>query len=99
MARAVKAVRDKKMGLLKASKMFNVPRATLKETGMMLVSTVSEMWTYVLRIGEEINGCATSNIPNGVTRRVQVDMKTALSSSALNFSENYRDLHVIYFIF
>jgi hypothetical protein len=31
MVRAVKAVRDKEMGLLKASKMFNVPRATLKD--------------------------------------------------------------------
>jgi hypothetical protein len=29
--RAVKAVRGKEMGLLKASKMFSVPRATLKD--------------------------------------------------------------------
>jgi hypothetical protein len=42
MLRAVKAVRDKKkMGLLKASKVFSVPTATLKETGIILVSTVS----------------------------------------------------------
>jgi transposase len=30
MVRTVKAVRGKEMGLLKASKMFSVPRATLK---------------------------------------------------------------------
>jgi hypothetical protein len=41
MMRAVKAVRDKKMGLLKTLKTFNVRRATLKETGMILVSTAS----------------------------------------------------------
>jgi hypothetical protein len=31
MVRAIKAVRGKEMGLLKASKMFSVPRATLKD--------------------------------------------------------------------
>jgi hypothetical protein len=31
MVRAVKAVRGKEMGLLKASKMFSVPRATLED--------------------------------------------------------------------
>jgi hypothetical protein len=29
--RAVKVIIDKEMGLLKASRMFNVPRATLKQ--------------------------------------------------------------------
>jgi hypothetical protein len=47
--RAVKVVRDKKMGLLKASKMFNIPGATLNEIGMVLVTTVSVVWTSLLR--------------------------------------------------
>jgi hypothetical protein len=49
MVKTVKAVRDKKIDLRKASKMFNVPRATLKDIGMVLVSTVSLVWTFLLR--------------------------------------------------
>jgi hypothetical protein len=49
MVRAVKAVRDKKMNLLNVSKMFNIPRATLKQIGMILISIVSVVWTSLLR--------------------------------------------------
>jgi hypothetical protein len=49
MVRVVKVFRDKKMDLLKASKMFNVPRATLTEIDMIFVSTVSAVWTFLLR--------------------------------------------------
>jgi hypothetical protein len=48
MVRTVKAVRDKKIGLLKASKVFNVPRATPKEIVMVLASTVSVVWAFLL---------------------------------------------------
>jgi hypothetical protein len=45
MVRAVKAVRDKEMGLLKASKMFTVPKASLKD--------------YVNSRGEEVEHLVT----------------------------------------
>jgi hypothetical protein len=49
MLKAIKAVRDKKIGLLNAWKMFNIERATPKEIGMILVSIVSVVWTSLLR--------------------------------------------------
>jgi hypothetical protein len=45
---AVKAVRVKNMDLLKASKLFNILRATLKETGMILASIVSVDYMFLL---------------------------------------------------
>jgi hypothetical protein len=44
--RAVKAVRERKMDLLKDSKMFSGPRATPKEIAVILVSRV---WIFLLR--------------------------------------------------
>jgi hypothetical protein len=44
---AIKSVRDKKMGLLKASKMSNVPTATMKKTGVILVRTDSFLYASV----------------------------------------------------
>jgi hypothetical protein len=49
MVMAIKAVRNKKMGLPKASEMFSIPRATPKEIGIILASTVSVVWTFLLR--------------------------------------------------
>jgi hypothetical protein len=42
---AIKAVRIRRW----VSEMFSAPRATLKETGMILVNTVSVVWTFLFR--------------------------------------------------
>jgi hypothetical protein len=49
MVGAVEAFRDKKMGLLKASKVFSVPRATMRKIGIVLATTVYVVWTFILR--------------------------------------------------
>jgi hypothetical protein len=53
--RAVKEFRGKTIGSLNASKMFNVPKVTLKEPGTILTSKVSAVWIFILR-KEERNG-------------------------------------------
>jgi hypothetical protein len=47
--RELKAVRDEKISLLKASKMFNILRTTLTGTGMNLVGTVFVLLIFILR--------------------------------------------------
>jgi hypothetical protein len=61
MVRAVKAVRDKEMGLLKASKMFNVPRETLKD--------------YVKSRGKEVEHLVTMRMGRKPVLPAQIENK------------------------
>jgi hypothetical protein len=76
------------MGLAKASKMFNVLRATVKEIGITSVSTVSGVLFFFLSQGktQERNRCAALNVANSTKRSVQANVKAGLSSHEVSVS-------------
>jgi hypothetical protein len=56
------------MGLQKASKMFNIPRATVKDLGMASVCTMSVVLKYFSQKTEQVRKLLLM-VPRGVLRQ------------------------------
>jgi hypothetical protein len=87
MMRAVQAVRDKKLDLVKDSKNVQCTKSNAERNwhdfSQLSVCGVS---ISSQRIKEERNGCAALNVANCAIRSVQATVKTGLSSPATTIS-------------